>query len=97
MADFEIAHLHKQGQDIIIVPLNRDFGNKTHADQQSVTGALQACARAAGLRGTVVPVWDGGSCRMMFLAPQLWHSFFSSINLRFVASNINGRLTCSGR
>jgi hypothetical protein len=41
-----------------------------------------------------VPVWDDGSGRMMFLAPSGFHAFFRSIDLEFVAANINRRLTC---
>lgn len=96
MAEFDIAHLHEQGQDMIIVPLDRGFGNKTWADQQAVIASLQGCAQAAGLRGTVVPVWEGSGGRMMFIAPQPWHRFFMSIDLDVVATAVNRRLICTG-
>lgn len=96
MAEFDIAHLREQGQDMIIVPLEHTFGSKTSAEQHAVMASLQACAEAAGLRGTVVPVWKGNGGRMMFIAPQPWHPFFRSINLHLVASAINRRLTCTG-
>jgi hypothetical protein len=60
-----------------------------------VIAALQVCARAAGLAGTVVPVWDAGGGRMAFIAPRPWHPFFKSLRLQTVAQNINKRLTCS--
>lgn len=94
MADFEIAHLHEQGQDMIIVPLNHDFEFKPDDERRRTVQALQVCARQAGLLGTVVPVWDSGGGRMAFIAPQPWHPFFRSLDLRAVATSINKRLTC---
>lgn len=79
---------------MIIVPLNRDFGQKSNAQQNEIRNSLQICARAAGLAGTVVPVWDAGGGRMGFMAPQQWRSFFVSINLGFIAQNLNKVLTC---
>jgi hypothetical protein len=94
MAEFRIAHLREQGQDMIIVPLSRDFGQKSNAEQNEILHSLQSCARAAGLAGTVVPVWDAGGGRMGFMAPQQWRNFFASINLGIVAQNLNKVLTC---
>jgi hypothetical protein len=95
MASFDIAHLREQGQDMIIVPLDSSFGHKSSGDQQQTIAALQASARGAGLAGTVVPVWNDGLGRMVFIAPRPWHPFFQSISLNFVAGNINKRLTCA--
>ena len=89
MPRFNVAHLREQGQGMIIVPLDSSFGHKLGSDQQSITADLQWHANDAGLKGTVVPVWDRGGGRMAFIAPQQWHPFFQSIDLRFVASNIN--------
>jgi hypothetical protein len=96
MPSFDVAHIHKQGQDMIIIPMNRSFGNMTHQQQAEQTALLQEYAASAGLAGTVVPVWDAGGGRMAFLAPKPWHPFFRSINLRFVAINVNRRLSCNG-
>lgn len=89
MPRFNVAHLREQGQDIIIVPLNSSFGTKASNDQRAITADIERHAHGAGLRGTVVPVWDNGGGRMAFIAPRPWHSFFTSINLQFVAANIN--------
>jgi hypothetical protein len=59
MTTLQIAHLNKQGQDMIIVPLDDAFGNKTQQDQRRAIVEIQMHARSAGLRGEVVPVWDG--------------------------------------
>jgi hypothetical protein len=92
MPRFKVVHLNEQGQDMIIVPLDSGFGSKICQDQDSIIGELQIRARTAGLAGTVVPIWDNGGGRMAFIAPNSWHPFFRSINLRFVAMNINREL-----
>lgn len=94
MTDYDVAHIHEQGVDLIIIPVDSSFGRRSASDQAAITATLQRCASAAGLAGTVVPVWDGGGGRMGFWAPQNWFPFFQGINLGFVASNINRRLTC---
>jgi hypothetical protein len=92
MPHFRVAHLHEQGQDMIIVPLDSSFGRKVSQDQDVIISELQVRARSAGLAGTVVPVWDDGGGRMAFIAPRPWHPFFQSIDLRFIAANINREL-----
>jgi hypothetical protein len=94
MPTFEVAHIREQGQDIIIVVVDRSFGSKTNSQQNLVKADLQRCATTAGLAGTLVPVWDAGGGRMGFLAPTQWHAFFRSLTLGHVAANINRRLTC---
>lgn len=87
MPTFDVAHIREQGQDIIIVVVDRQ---PSKADIRF----LQLCANSAGLRGTVVPVWD--SCgRMAFLAPSQWHPFFRSLTWDLVLASVNRQLTCS--
>jgi hypothetical protein len=92
MPRFKIAHVREQGVDMIIVPLDGSFEHKSSTDQQQTVLALQARARAAGLAGTVVPVWAQSGGRMRFIAPQRWHPFFQSLSLPFVYSAINREL-----
>jgi hypothetical protein len=93
MPCFEVAHLHEQGQDMIIVPLSSSFGSRGMQQQQGIIRELETRAHSAGLRGSVVAVWDAGGGRMAYIAPRPWHSFFSSIGLHFVARNINRELS----
>lgn len=93
MPHFKIAHLNQQGQNMIVVPLESSFGNKASREQQQIIAELQVHARAAGLAGTVVPVWDAGGGRMSFIAPQPWHQFFKSLSLPSVFANINKDLS----
>lgn len=74
MAYYAIAHIREKGQYLIIVPLDSSFAEKPSTDQQALLHSLQACAQAANLQGTVVPVWrDGG--RVHALAPVPWQVF----------------------
>jgi hypothetical protein len=94
MTDFQVAHIREQGQDLIIVFVSDSFGRAPDAEKRATTMALQQCARAAGLAGAVVPVWDNGGGRMGFGAHQNFHPFFQSISLDVVAASINKKLTC---
>lgn len=91
---FDIAHIREQGQDIIIIPLDSSFNNKTLTQKNQIIFALQMCASSAGLEGRVVVMWfNKGST--MFIAPPEWHPFFNSIDMVWVARNINRSLTCN--
>lgn len=93
MPNLKVAHVRQQGVDLIIAPLDHDFGYKTPQDQREIVGEIQVRARSAGLAGTVVPVWDSGGGRMSFIAPQPWHPFFRSLSLRSVWSNVNREIS----
>ena len=92
MTRVPIAHLKQSGVDLIIIPLDKTFGHKSRLQQNQVISELQMRSTAAGLRGTCVPVWDSGGGRMGFIAPQNWHPFFNSVNLTWVAANVNREL-----
>jgi hypothetical protein len=91
MPNFKVAHILQQGVDLIIVPLDSSFGSKPPLEQRQTIGELQMRAASAGLRGTVVPVWDNLG-HMMFIAPQQWHPFFSGLDLGWVWANVNREL-----
>jgi hypothetical protein len=90
MPRYKVAHItNEQGIDLIIIPLESRFGALSAANQSSETAALQSRATSAGLKGVVIPVWDGGRNRMAFRAPPNCHPFFRGINLHFVFAKIN--------
>jgi hypothetical protein len=93
MADYQVAHLREQGQDLIIVPVEARFGGLSEARQLAEVNSLQHCASIAGLAGTVCPVWQSGA-RFYFRAPRAWQPFFRSIDWDFVMANINRKLSC---
>lgn len=94
MNRFDVAHIRQQGQDIIIIPLDRAFGYRSDFEQTEIYTSLQMAASSAGLSGRVVAVWDAGRGRMAYRAPQEWSRFCQSLNWPFIARNINRTLTC---
>lgn len=93
MPTFQVAHLHREGQEVIIVPVDRSFGKRSPAEQSRIQEAFQRSAAAANMRGTVVPVWEDASGRMAFRAPPPWHEFFRSIDMVYVATALNSSLS----
>jgi hypothetical protein len=51
-----MPRLGGQGQEMIIVSLDRVFGSQSRQDQEDAITEVQLHAQAAGLAGTVVPV-----------------------------------------
>lgn len=92
MPRFKVAHMREQGQDMVIIPLASDFEHKTDQEQRETIDSLQSHSHGAGLKGTVVPVWES-SGRMRFIAPRPWHPFFQSISMQQVWANINKELS----
>jgi hypothetical protein len=91
---YEVAHIREQGQDMIIIPVSNSVNNMSNVKQNELKSSLQYYASDAGLAGEVCLVWNHGQ-HFHFMAPQPWHSFFKSMNMQFVARNINKKLTCS--
>ena len=77
---------------MVIVPLDSSFEHKSSAEQSSAIDDLQSHSSDAGLRGTVVPVWEYGG-RMKFIAPQPWHQFFRGLSLQMVYTNLNKEIS----
>jgi hypothetical protein len=88
MPRYKVAHLRQQGVDLIIIPLDSAYSHKSDQDQREIILELQSHANAAGLAGTVVPIWNSGG-RMSFIAPQHWHPFFKSLTWNDALRNIN--------
>lgn len=93
MPTYKVAHLHEQGQDMIIFPLDARFCHLNESEQNDELSILNFGANRAGLRGAAVAVWDAGSRRMGFLGPDQWHPYLRSINLHFVMANLNKEIS----
>ncbi|MEF9672523.1 hypothetical protein QNM99_10265 [Pseudomonas sp. PCH446] len=93
MAKYKVAHIHEQGNDMIIIPLDSSFNSKTDGQQADAMEAFQIAASSAGLRGSVVLIWKSGSY-VKFRGPQQWHPFLKSPGIyQLVMANINKELT----
>ena len=97
MPTFQVAHLRRDGQDIIIVPVDRTFGKRSPAEQARIQEAFQRSAVSAEMAGVVVPVWEDASGRMAFRAPPPWHDFLKSIDMVYVATALNRILSLESR
>jgi hypothetical protein len=97
MPIFQVAHLRRDGQDIIIVPVDRTFGKRSPAEQARIQEAFQRSAVSVEMAGVVVPVWEDSSGRMAFRAPPPWHDFLKSIDMVYVATALNRTLSLESR
>ena len=97
MPTFQVAHLQRDGQDIIIVPVDRTFGKRSPAEQAHIQEAFQRSAVSVEMNGVVVPVWEDAAGRMAFRAPPPWHEFLKSIDMVFVATALNRILSLESR
>jgi len=93
MTRYKIAHVQEHGVNMIIIPLDSTFGNKSRRKQDEILDELQICANNAGLAGTVVPVWQMGA-NHGFIAPPKWHPFFKTFSWEAILANINNELAC---
>ena len=89
MPTFRVAHVSREGNNLIIVPLAADFEFKTGEEQNAIMAELQHQANAAGLAGTVVPIWPGPSGGFRFRARHEWHPFFSSLTPHEIEAALN--------
>ena len=97
MPTFQVAHLHRNGQDVIIVPVDRTFGKRPPAEQSRIQEAFQRSAAAADIPGVVVTVWEDATGRMAFRAPPPWHDFLKSIDMVYVATALNRSLSLESK
>ena len=90
---YPFAHIREQGQDMIIVPLDASFANKSSAAQQAFVATFQKAANQAGLAGHAVAIWSTGR-QIGFVAPPKWHAFFKSPGIwELVHANINKEIS----
>ena len=97
MPTFQVAHLRRDGQEVIIVPVDRSFGKRSLPEQARIQEAFQRSAAAVNMKGVVVPVWEDASGRLAFRAPPLWHDFLQSIDMVYVATALNRSLSLESR
>ena len=97
MPVFQVAHIRRDSQDIIIVPVDRTFGKRSPSEQARIQEAFQRSAVSVEMPGVVVPVWEDAAGRMAFRAPPPWHEFLKSIDMVYVATALNRTLSLESR
>ena len=95
MQIFDYALIRYQGVNLIIVPVNSEFGNRNCFEQRRLQECIEANTTAQGLSGEVVLVWRGYTNRMKFLSRQSSSQIVKEINWGIVAKNITGKMVCS--
>jgi len=95
LVKYRVAHVNRKGADLIFIPLESGIGQRPAAEQAELLRMLQHCAKSAGLKGTVVLVWDKGGTTGL-LAERTVHPHIQGTTLAFVESNINRELTVRG-
>jgi hypothetical protein len=90
---FQVAHLHIQQVNVVIIFLDTSFDRQLPQQQNAVQARLQSAAASAGLAGNVVPVWLDESGRTKFIAPPQQHPFFKNTSFEQLATQVNRTLT----
>ncbi|MEY3338768.1 MAG: hypothetical protein RL245_1760 [Pseudomonadota bacterium] len=96
MSSIQVAHVRLQGEDFVFVPVSSHIKTVSAPDKQTLLRQLRDVCRAAALGGEVVLVWssEGG---VGFLADNRHHAVLSkTLNLGFLRSNLNRKLTSPG-
>ena len=88
MPTFKVAHIQRQGQNMLLFPLNWNFAHKSLVEQNSVLRELEHRAHSAGLAGSAAVFWEIGG-RTHFLGPKPWRDFLQSMSVRTVLTNVN--------
>lgn len=88
MPNFKLAHVHEQGQNMLLFPLDGGFAHKTSAQQNAILRELEDRAHAAGLAGRAAVFWTIGN-RTYSLGPPTWRNFLSSFSIQRVLASVN--------
>jgi hypothetical protein len=94
MTTYDAAQIRESDTDLVIVVVPSGFGALGRDQQQAEQKRLEACARADGLAGTVVPVWPVGRHRLGALPPAAWQGYFESLTPVLLQRMINTQLSC---
>ena len=93
---YKLTHVNRKGVDFVFVPLDAAFGRMTPQEQSTALKSLHSAANSAGLKGSVVLVWDKGGGQSGILAEKQLHPHLGGITVSYVTSNINRQLTVQG-
>ena len=91
MAVFKFAEY--ANATLIVTIVSPAFGKLAEDDQRKRMERLQACAEAAGIRGTVVPVWKNEDT-YEFLTPAQFADFLTNLQWTEILGRIKGTFSC---
>lgn len=90
---YKLAHIHTRGTDLVLIPLESSFENRSVSEQTEIHKSFQMVAASAGLRGNIVLVWDKGDGATGFLSENRVQSVMQNITYEFVQNKINRELS----
>jgi hypothetical protein len=91
MATFKFAVYANGG--LIVTIVSPAFGKLVESDQRMKMARLQICAEAAGLSGTVIPVWKNEDT-YEFLTPPECGDFLTNLQWTEILGRIQGEFSC---
>lgn len=91
---YKIAHVKYQGNNMVLVWVNRNYFYASNQDQARWFTAIEQCVRSANLAGQSLLVTEDNG-RFRFYGPNSWHNFMRTIDMNWVRARINKELTCT--
>ena len=86
---YKLAHIHTRGVDLILIPVERTIETQPMSEQEEALKGFQQVANSAGLRGSVILVWDKGGGATGFLAETHLQPVMTKITYQLVHTKIN--------
>jgi hypothetical protein len=93
MAKYRVAQLTHEGENVILVPMDRSFGKSVQEHKEQELTKLQAAAESTGLNGIVVAIWDSAGSVGAF-GPDKWKNFAESLKWTSLRTKMNRDLEC---
>ncbi len=88
MTKLNVAYFKEIGFELILVPFDDSFGQKSYDEKREVIKNLQLDIRLSGMKGTVVPIWKSETYKY-FIAPIALHPFIRGFSWDEVVSRVN--------
>ena len=91
MAKYRVAQLTHEGENVILVPVDRSFGKRAQEHREQELVKLRAAAASTGLNGTVVIIWDSAGSVAAF-GPDKWKNFAENLRWTSLRTKMNSDL-----
>ena len=89
MPTYKIAHILVGNVQFVIFPVSGSFTVRTPKEQEAMAKVFRDRAKAAGLEGHVVIIWDIEGGGIDFMCPLSQQALFKTIDPTFIDKNLN--------
>jgi hypothetical protein len=93
MPKYKVAQLSYEGENVILVPMDRSFGKRPQEQKDQELSKLQAAADATGLNGKLVIIWDAAGSVAAF-GPDKLKGYAESLRWTSLRTKMNCDLDC---